>query len=376
MKGVASAGPRGKRSRLQRDFTCSTVARVARALRTQVAAQVLPPRARRARALERGLPARRHLPDRRQAVAHPAGPRVARGGARRDRGGARARGAGRRRRARPGARARAAARRRRARAGRAERRRRARPGAAAQERARPLSRGARRSDDSLVSIPRSDPSRSRPPASRTTSLAPRSTSFDAPLDVVRAAMLSNENLICVIRRETSADSSSERGGRARAGKLGAGSSCNKRSFRASSWGAEENSSGSYNLAWSRRLDAAGPRRSAFVASERGQARRRARARRRAAAGRGDEPRLLRGDLQDLDEGQARVPVREGLVLRAEEADAADRVVPAPRGVGRRVPCFRRMTIARRALRGARARRPKEAAKRVAPRPAPRRARRR
>ena len=231
MKGVASAGPRGKRSRLQRDFTCSTVARVARALRTQVAAQVLPPRARRARALERGLPARRHLPDRRQAVAHPAGPRVARGGARRDRGGARARGAGRRRRARPGARARAAARRRRARAGRAERRRRARPGAAAQERARPLSRGARRSDDSLVSIPRSDPSRSRPPASRTTSLAPRSTSFDAPLDVVRAAMLSNENLICVIRRETSADSSSERGGRARAGKLGAGSSCNKRSFR-------------------------------------------------------------------------------------------------------------------------------------------------
>ena len=74
------------------------------------------------------------------------------------------------------------------------------------------------------------------------------------------------------------------------------------------------------------------RRSAFVASERGQARRRARARRRAAAGRGDEPRLLRGDLQDLDEGQARVPVREGLVLRAEEADAADRVVPAPRGV--------------------------------------------
>ncbi|KAH8085546.1 hypothetical protein JL720_7533 [Aureococcus anophagefferens] len=39
--------------------------------------------------------------DRRQAVAHPAGPRVARGGARRDRGGARARRAGRRRRARP-----------------------------------------------------------------------------------------------------------------------------------------------------------------------------------------------------------------------------------------------------------------------------------
>ena len=77
MKGVASAGPRGKRSRLQRDFTCSTVSRVARALRTQVAAQVLPPRARRARALERGLPARRHLPDRRQAVAHPAGPAAA-----------------------------------------------------------------------------------------------------------------------------------------------------------------------------------------------------------------------------------------------------------------------------------------------------------